>query len=304
MGKKREPSQKQIEYGRRRRANTEARRCLDGLWLCTKCKQHKPLSDYLPWKEENRSPPSHCYACCKISTKAGAEKRRQKNIDKIEATKAANAKERKMHLMSQMLTCGRCGSTKPRSEWPIERGTAKGNFLGKTRKYCCSPSKRTDAEVEADIAAQSKVCPSCGIRKSFNDFSPNKLAKDGRQTTCKPCRSAKVHSGEWNGNVRRKDTIHERSDGTITTEFIKKIFSVKICPCCDGYMERDDKVLDHIIPLKLGGMHSANNVTVMCWSCNAGKAARHPSRWLQLLNDEASARMRDHYNKMGLNFDE
>lgn len=304
MGKKRQPSQKQIEYGKRIRANTIARRCLDGLWLCTKCNQHKPLSDYLPVRGENRSPPSHCHACCKMNKKISAEKYRKINFDKNEAKKMANFEQRKMRLMSQILTCERCGSSKPRSEWPIERGTSKGRYSGKIRKYCCSTSKRTDAEVSADIALQSKVCQSCGIRKSFNDFSPNKAAKDGRQSTCKPCRSAKIHSGEWNGNTRRQATIDERSDGTVTSELIKKLFAVKICPCCDGYMERDDKVLDHIIPLKLGGMHSASNVTVMCWSCNSGKAARHPSRWLNLLNDEASARMRDHYSKIGLNFDD
>jgi len=69
-------------------------------------------------------------------------------------------------------------------------------------------------------------------------------------------------------------------------------------------MKREDKVLDHIVPLKLGGLHSSNNVTVMCWSCNAAKAAHHPARWLLLLKPEAAARMRAHYSKMGLTFDD
>lgn len=203
-----------------------------------------------------------------------------------------------------VLTCAKCGQARPKSEWPLEGHSESCVKTNKTTKYCCSNKMRSRAEIESDLATQSKVCSACGLRKSFNDFSPNKAAKDGRQTTCKPCRSAKVHSGEWNGNTRRQGTIDDRSDGTITSELIKQLFAVKICPCCDGYMERDDKVLDHIVPLKLGGMHSASNVTVMCWSCNAGKAARHPSRWLQLLNDQASARMRNHYSKMGLNFDD
>ncbi|NBX50667.1 HNH endonuclease [bacterium] len=140
--------------------------------------------------------------------------------------------------------------------------------------------------------------------KPFSDFSPHSIAKDGRQKTCKPCRSAKVHSGEWSGNRRREAKIRERSDGSITSDLIKSIFSVQICPCCDGFMERDDKVLDHIIPLKLGGLHSADNVTVMCRTCNGEKSAYHPSRWLLLLREDAADRMREHYAKIGLNFDE
>lgn len=202
-----------------------------------------------------------------------------------------------------VLTCEKCGNSKPRSQWPLEGHSNQCVRSNKVTKYCCSTKIRSRADIAADIAAQSKVCSACGIRKSFNDFSPNNAAKDGRQTTCRPCRSAKVHSGEWNGNLRRQSIIDARSDGTITTELMKKLFSARVCPCCDGYMGRDDKVLDHIVPLKLGGLHSANNVTVMCWSCNAGKAAHHPARWLVLLNDEASARMRIHYAEMGLNFD-
>lgn len=304
MGKKRPPSAKQLTYGQRIQEAAKARRYIDGLWLCTKCGVHKPPSDYWIIKSRPLSVDSHCIDCRKTISKLCAQKRRQKNIDAIEATKAKNAEKRKARLMSQMLTCNKCGSVKPRGEWPIQRGTMDGGFKGRPTKYCCSQPKRTDQEVKDDIALQSKVCSSCNIRKPFNDFSPNKGSQDGRQKTCKPCRSAKVHSGEWRGNLRRQATIDERSDGTITTGLMNELFATQICPCCDGYMERDDKVLDHIVPIKLGGMHSANNVTVMCWSCNSGKAARHPSRWLQLLNDEASARMRAHYSKMGLNFDD
>lgn len=300
MGKKYAPSAKQVAYGHRIREAAKARRCIDGAWLCTRCGKHKPLSEYRTIKRLPDSVPSNCIDCS-----------REMNRDysrRIHAARAGEVARRKVERMarrqSELLECSRCGQSKPRGEWPVERGSEVGGFRGKLTKYCCSQPKRTDQEVKDDIASQSKVCSSCNIRKPFNDFSPNKGSQDGRQKTCKPCRSAKVHSGEWSGNSRRQATINERSDGTITTELMKQLFSTEICPCCDGYMERDDKVLDHIVPIKLGGMHSANNVTVMCWSCNAGKAARHPSRWLQLLNDEASARMRAHYSKMGLNFDD
>lgn len=302
MGEKRTGSEKQAAYGLRKIEETKAKRLRDGKWLCTKCQQYKPFSAYRMRSDKPNYSPSWCIECTKEATRQYAKKISTKTAELRAMKKAKNAEARRAALLSQMLKCERCGETKPRSEWPIERGSASGNFPGKTRKYCCSNQKRTEAEVANDLAERMKTCTSCGIRKSFNDFSPNKNARDGRQTTCKPCRSAKVHSGEWHGASRRQETIDARSDGTITTEMMRERFAVKICPCCDGHMDRDDKVLDHIVPLKLGGMHSASNVTVMCRYCNAAKSAHHPSRWLQLLKPEAAARMREHYSKMGLNF--
>lgn len=302
MGQKRTASEKQVSYGLRQIEQTKARRLRNGEWLCTKCQQYKPVSAYRLRSNRPNYSPSWCIECCRESGRESARKRAKETEELRAMKKAENAHARRTALLSQMLQCEKCGQTKPRAEWPIERGSSSGSFPGKTRKYCCSNQKRNEAEVAKDLAEKMKTCTSCGIRKSFNDFSPNKAAKDGRQTTCKPCRSAKVHSGEWNGNTRRQATIDERSDGTVTSELMRERFSVTVCPCCDGYMERDDKVLDHIIPLKLGGTHSARNVTVMCWSCNAAKAAHHPSRWLQLLKPEAAVRMRDHYGKMGLTF--
>jgi hypothetical protein len=277
--------------GEKLRKNAIERRFDGTLWLCTKCKENKEANSF---PHKNGIPSSNCRDCLGYMNKEGAAVRRP-----ILAAEAARRKaERMAARQSELIKCEKCGETKPRSEWPKE------NNSNKILKYCCSTRARSYAEVQSDIKAQSKVCSSCDLRKPFSDFSPNKAAKDGRQKTCRPCRSAKVHSGEWNGNTRRQKLIDERADGSITTDFIKSVFAEKICPCCDGLMERDDKVLDHIMPLKLGGTHSADNVMVLCWSCNAGKAAHHPSKWLRMLRDEAADRMRSAYAKMGLNFDE
>lgn len=264
------------------------------LWACTKCGAEKPLGQYNAIKSKYGTPPSHCKACCAAVNKKASDVRRP-----ILAALASERKaERMARRQAEMLKCERCGEIKPRSEWPLEGGAGI-----KTLKYCCSTKVRSHADVANDISTQTKECSSCGLRKPFSDFSPNKGSKDGRQKTCKPCRSAKVHSGEWNGNLRRQSIIDQRSDGSITTDLMKQMFSVKVCPCCDGWMSRDDKVLDHIIPLKLGGGHTASNVMVLCWTCNSGKSAHHPTKWLKMLREDAAERMRVAYAKMGLNFD-
>lgn len=275
--------------GEKARKSAISRRFKNGLWLCTNCEQIKDASAFPVVKE---MPGSNCRKCLGEMNKRNVALKRPSLAEKAAKRKA----ERMAVRQNQLLECGRCGKSKPRSEWPREGSS-------KILKYCCSHRARSKEDIESDIATQTKICKSCNIRKPFSDYSPHTSLKDGRQATCKPCRSAKVHSGEWNGNVRRQFLINERTDGTITSELINRLFSVKVCPCCDGWMERDDKVLDHIVPLKLGGAHSATNVTVLCWTCNSAKHAHHPSKWLKMLRPEAADRMRIHYNKMGLNFD-
>jgi 5-methylcytosine-specific restriction endonuclease McrA len=276
--------------GEKARKSAISRRFKNGLWLCTNCKQSKDASAF---PIRNEIPDSNCRKCLGEMNKRNAALKRP--------ALAAEAERRKIKRMekrqAELLKCEKCGATKPRSEWPKE------NVSNKILTYCCSTRLRSQADVANDIATQTKECSGCKLRKPFSDFSPNKRMKDGRQKTCKPCRSAKVHSGEWNGNKRRQAIIDERSDGSITTELMNRMFSIEVCPCCDGWMERDDKVLDHIVPLKLGGGHTASNVMVLCWSCNSGKHAHHPSKWLHMLKPEAAERMRIYYNGIGLNFD-
>jgi 5-methylcytosine-specific restriction endonuclease McrA len=276
--------------GEKAKSSAVYRRFRDGLWLCTKCKQSK---DSHAFPKCGEIPNSNCRKCLGEMNKRNAALKRP--------ALAAEAERRKIERMekrqAELLKCEKCGESKPRSEWPKE------NVSKKVLTYCCSTKVRSHADIAYDLAAQTKECSSCGLRKGFSDFSPNKGSKDGRQKTCKPCRSAKVHSGEWNGNVRRQSLINERSDGSITTELMNKMFSIEVCPCCDGWMERDDKVLDHIVPLKLGGGHTATNVMVLCWSCNSAKHAHHPSKWLHMLKPEAAERMRIYYSGIGLNFD-
>jgi 5-methylcytosine-specific restriction endonuclease McrA len=61
------------------------------------------------------------------------------------------------------------------------------------------------------------------------------------------------------GSVRR-EAIIERDNQT--------------CHICERYVERRNLVLDHVIPLSLGGSHTEDNLAVAHRSCNARKGNR------------------------------
>jgi|GEM_PF-2451045 len=72
-----------------------------------------------------------------------------------------------------------------------------------------------------------------------------------------------------------------RDDGTLTKDAVRRLFAkAKKCPYCWQPMKSQDKSLDHMEPLSLGGWHSLNNVLVCCRRCNSRKS---DSPWIEWL---------------------
>lgn len=266
------------------------RRFVDGLWLCARCKEHK-TEDQFRKLRNNKHPHSWCKQCT-------SEYHMMVTHPKVSQKNKERTRLKREEASNKTKQCDRCGNVTAIKYWP-RQGRENSRLL----KYCCSAKNRNYKDVEFDISVGSKVCKRCEVRKPFEQFSPHKDRKDGRQTVCRECRSSLIHSGTWD-NTRRAQRKADASDGTLTPQIVGELFSVRNCPCCTGLMDRNDKVLDHIVPLSKGGAHSIHNVIVMCWRCNSEKAAHHPSKWLQMLRSDAADRMRIAYASMGLNFDE
>jgi 5-methylcytosine-specific restriction endonuclease McrA len=91
---------------------------------------------------------------------------------------------------------------------------------------------------------------------------------------------------------RRREQIIVQNDQTITPDYIVSIFAkAKSCPYCGKKMSdvsgntKDVKTLDHLIPIKKGGLHSRHNTIVCCHSCNSRKADKDFLSWLANLDE-------------------
>jgi 5-methylcytosine-specific restriction endonuclease McrA len=81
-------------------------------------------------------------------------------------------------------------------------------------------------------------------------------------------------------NASRKQYFHKRrlilKDTDITIDFLIHLKEdAKICPLCGKEMidisvpfHPDQKQLDHILPISLGGRHYKDNVRIICGKCN------------------------------------
>lgn len=72
------------------------------------------------------------------------------------------------------------------------------------------------------------------------------------------------------------------------------------CLYCDTRLTNQSRPLDHMVPLDLGGMHSASNVTECCLSCNSRKGNRAFDDWLAQLSEPHRTRAeREYVRKQG-----
>ncbi len=65
-----------------------------------------------------------------------------------------------------------------------------------------------------------------------------------------------------------------------------------LCYWCDTPLGLDAHI-DHVVPFKLGGPHSRENIVLACGHCNASKGCKHPAdfnheRWEQFRLERAS----------------
>jgi 5-methylcytosine-specific restriction endonuclease McrA len=79
----------------------------------------------------------------------------------------------------------------------------------------------------------------------------------------------------------RRAKIRENG-GTLSQGLAEKLFKLQRgkCPCC-GFPLGDDYHLDHIIPIKLGGSNTDDNIQLLRQLCNNQKSSKHPVEFMQ-----------------------
>lgn len=160
---------------------------------------------------------------------------------------------------------------------------------------------------------KTKICTSCGVEQSLDDYYSRK-DRPSRRSQCKLCdkkRAKKWYSKTENKDksikrvlnwkkknpeknlflslayqrkhpekVRINNHNHEalkKSNGgkIIYSDWVKlKNKYGNICLKCKKKDGEVKLTMDHVIPLKLGGLNVIENIQPLCFSCNASKGAK------------------------------
>lgn len=148
------------------------------------------------------------------------------------------------------------------------------------------------------ITTTHKQCGMCKELKPFGDYTKSKRGRNGIATYCKPCMSQyqlkytpleerriktqayRDSNREWWRSLHRlnqynrRSTIASVSDGTVTKDFVKKVYAETHCYYCNEETPEKFRTLEHKQPLKKRGLHSALNITMACLSCNTSKSSK------------------------------
>lgn len=76
--------------------------------------------------------------------------------------------------------------------------------------------------------------------------------------------------------------------GKYTSEDIKELFEIQRGKCvyCEKCLVEYNYHVDHIMPVRLGGRNSKENLQLLCPNCNMRKGGKHPEEFLRLLKSE------------------
>jgi len=128
------------------------------------------------------------------------------------------------------------------------------------------------------------------VRESFikhwnaNYEKSKQKAKEWVQNNREKSRKIKADWAKRNPEyvkTRKKLRTHG-SIGIVSKGIIEKLYKLQRgkCPCC-GLPLGDDYHMDHIMPVKLGGLNVDNNIQLLRAKCNLQKSAKHPIDYMQ-----------------------
>lgn len=167
---------------------------------------------------------------------------------------------------SRSRQCRDCGVEAPASAFKV------GAQLSSECRDCRNRNKRTQRQslrentnprkkrIKSDIVAGDRfVCCGCSAALTLDARAHR------RGYFCRPCVAAL--------EANRRARTRAKSDGSVNPVAIR---NQPICFYCRAFTPREQRTLEHVIPIKLGGRHVAENVTMACHMCNSTKRASHP----------------------------
>jgi hypothetical protein len=198
-----------------------------------------------------------------------------------------------------MKRCGKCGDTKPHSEFHKQKRNRDGLHsyckecakAGERARYAAdTPEKAQEraarrAEKKALAEQGMKSCLDCKEVKPFDEFYPDKTNRDGLHSYCRTCEAARVRASQKKypekvrargrkGRARRR----AREAGLPVFEISPKDQrSLDLGACAHAHLGECDGVIteDHVIPVsKPGSSHGIGNLQAMCKAHNSSKQGK------------------------------
>ncbi len=172
-----------------------------------------------------------------------------------------------------MKQCTKCREWKSIDELCVDKAEKDG-----IRTYCKECKNKKERERYANNSEKEKA-----KNRRWYAINLEKAREMSRRFSAIHPEKAREREKRWRQQNPEKDIVKSEkrralrkgNGGSISFDewmFIKKKYENR-CLCCGRSDVR--LTMDHIIPLKMGGTHTAENIQPLCRSCNARKSAKH-----------------------------
>jgi 5-methylcytosine-specific restriction endonuclease McrA len=171
--------------------------------------------------------------------------------------------------------CTKCKCVKPHEDFPKKASRPDG--LNQWCRACFKANYETKRQVYIDRAADwSRANPEkrAAIRKKWADENReliNRMVSDW----------SKRNRDKKNEGWRQYRARKLGAEGNHTIDDVRALLELQRgrCTCCGKKMEKFH--VDHIVPLSRGGSNGKENIQLLCPTCNCGKGAKDPIKFMQ-----------------------
>jgi len=217
---------------------------------CTKCGEAKQLAAFYKCKKIKDGLQGHCKSCDTASRAPYSERKKAQTA----AWRAANQE----HIKAKRASYYTANANKVKAK---AKAWAKANPERlKVRRtiYYAANAERIKTQSAAWVKANLK-------RSNTNKGAWASAHPEINRTRNQNRRARKIAAG-----------------GRLSQGLAEKLFKSQrgLCPCCGSPLGTNYH-LDHIVPLKLGGPNSDDNMQLLRQQCNNQKGAKHPVDFMQ-----------------------
>lgn len=194
--------------------------------------------------------------------------------------------------------CKQCGATERNARGGCQpcarryQATYRTVNRDKANKSNSDYRSKNKDKVQATITAWRKANPEKTKAAYAAHYAANRERVLKRQAAYRATNAAKrrASSAAWakaNPEARRinrqnRDAKERANGGTLSKGLAEKLLRLQKgkCACC-GESLGDTYHLDHVMPIKLGGLNVDANIQLLRDVCNMKKSAKHPIDYMQ-----------------------
>lgn len=167
------------------------------------------------------------------------------------------------------------------------RHTSNSTCMECTRLRVANWAKENPDKVEAQkVRALARQAADYALNpQKYAEKSRRSRARNLQTFRARERRYRLAHKDEQLARVRNRRARIRGNGGTHTAADIDAILKRqghKCAECKTSVRRRENRDVDHIIPIKLGGSNDQSNLQILCGSCNKTKGAKHPIEFAKM----------------------